>query len=286
VVHVAAADENRGRVLLRLGSAAPNRIAVEAALRVARAYQASLESLYIEDQHLLDIAAHEGACEVSLDGRERRPLSAASFMRQFAYAAREAERRIASMARLADIPYHARTLRDTPLHALNRACAESGPWNVITFAEPIQPRDRETLFDLMQDISGVTGFVLVAPSARRAHGPIVMVLEDADRLQQLLRIGERLRAETGEPLLLLLASTSDAATVAMEHDVRLALADRADVSVRSAARAHGDAGALADILARIEAGFVIGQAGRGLLPRDVPWFALAQTLECPLFIAR
>jgi hypothetical protein len=242
--------------------------------------------LYIEDQQLLDLAAHEGACEVSLCGRERRPMSAASFMRQFAYAARDAERRIASMARLADIPYRARTLRDTPLHALNRACAESGPWNVVAFAEPIQPRDREVLFDLMQDVSGVTGFVLVAPHARRAHGPIVIVLEDADRLQQLLRIGERLSAETGEPLLLLLAAESDAATATMDNDVRLALAERVDVGVRSAARAHGDARALADVLARINPGFVIGQAGRRLLPRDAPWFAIAQTLECPLFIAR
>jgi hypothetical protein len=286
VVHVAAADENRGRVVLLLGAAEPNRIAVEASLRVARAYQASLESLSIEHQHLLDVATHEGAREISLCGRERRPLSVATFMRQFAYAARTAERRIAGMARLADIPYRARTLRDTPLHALNRACAESGPWNVVAFADPLQARDHATLSDLMQDTAEVTGFVLVAPQARRTHGPIVIVLEDADRLQQLLRIGERLRADADEPLLLLLVADTEAAADAMDQTVRIALEDRSDVTVRMAANAHGDPNALAEVLRRLAGGFVIGQAGRGLLPRHAPWLALAQTLECPLFIAR
>ena len=89
VVHVAEAGENRGRVVLRLVSAAPDRFAIEAALLVARAYQSELESIFIEDQHLVDLCAHPDVHEVSLCGRERRELSPVTLIRQFAYAARQ-----------------------------------------------------------------------------------------------------------------------------------------------------------------------------------------------------
>jgi hypothetical protein len=72
----------------------------------------------------------------------------------------------------------------------------------------------------------------------------------------------------------------------MDHDVRIALGARDDVTVRAASNVRGDAAALAEVLRRLHGGFIIGQAGHSLLPRDAPWFALVQTLECPLFIAR
>jgi hypothetical protein len=286
MVHVAAASENRGRVVLRLAEADPNRIAIEAALRVARAYQSSLESVYIEDQQLLDVAAHEDINEISLCGRERRTMSAASFMRQFAYAARQAERRIAVMARLADIPYRARTMRDTPLHAMNRACAEAGPWNVIAFADVQKTHARAGLLELMSEVAGVTGFVLVGPAARRTHGPIVVVLEETERLQQTLRTAERLASEAGDPVMILLVAPNENAHAVMDHAARLMLDERIDIEVRTAPTVRGDPAALAELLRRLGCGFVVGQAGRTLLPDSGHWSALMQTLECPLFIVK
>jgi hypothetical protein len=284
MAHVAAAHEDRGRVVLRLSSSTPHRMAVEAALRVARAYQASLESVYIEDQRLLDLSAHDGAAELSFSGRNRRSISAATFLWQFAYAAREAERRIAAMARLAEIPYAARTMRDTPSHALGRACAEKGPWNVVALAEPFCARDRDGLMQLIHEVDGVTGYVLVAPAVRRAHGPIVVVVEDAARLAQLMRIADRLGAHTREPVSVLI-SASAGELEHIEQAARLLLADRLDVSLQIAAT-YGDTAALADTLRRMRGGFVVGEAGQSLLPFDRSWQALVQSLECPLFIAR
>ena len=72
IAHVAEAGEGRGRVVLHLTHAAPSPVAIEAAVRVARAFQSEIESLFVEDAALLDIAAFPFACEISLSGRQRR----------------------------------------------------------------------------------------------------------------------------------------------------------------------------------------------------------------------
>lgn len=286
VVHVAEAGENSGRVVLRLASPTPHRVAVEAALRIARAYQSELESLYIEDQQLIDVCSHGGVQEVSLCGRETRTLSSVTTVRQFAWAARRAERHIASMARLAHIPYRARTMRDEALHALNRACAESGPWNIVAIADPVRPGDRREIIRLIADLSGATAVVLVGPRATRAHGPIVVVLEEAERLMAMVRAAERLAADQGDAIVLLQAPASGRDAQAMDEIVRHALAGHDGIRHARAARSFGHSGALAETVRRLQPGFLIGQAGGALLPSDQDWFDLAQALESPLFVVR
>jgi len=66
IAHVAESGEDRGRVVLHLRSGNPHVIAVEAALRVARAFGSDLESLFVEDEQLFDCAAYGFAREVSL----------------------------------------------------------------------------------------------------------------------------------------------------------------------------------------------------------------------------
>jgi hypothetical protein len=273
-------------VVLQLTAASPHRFAVEAALRVARAYHASLESVFVEDQRLLDLTAHEGVAELSICGRDRRSLSAATFLRQFAYAAREAERRIGVMARLAEIPYAARTVRDTPTHALGRACAEQGPWNVVALADPFAARDRDALLDMMAAVDGVTGYVLVSPAVRRITGPVVVVVEDVALAGQLVRTAGRLAAETNDPIQVLALTPAGQDAAAFEHAVRLMLADGPEVAIRVLDRTFDDTGALAEVLRRARGGFVVGAAGRTLLAPDTSWQALTQALECPLFVVR
>ena len=53
IAHVAQTGEDRGRVVLQLGSAHPSAIALEAAVRVARAFQSEIESLFVEDDAAL-----------------------------------------------------------------------------------------------------------------------------------------------------------------------------------------------------------------------------------------
>ena len=58
IAHVAAAGEDKGRVVLRLGAGVPaSDIALEAAVAVARAFQSEIESLFIEDRQLFELAS-------------------------------------------------------------------------------------------------------------------------------------------------------------------------------------------------------------------------------------
>ena len=54
IAHVAQAGEDRGRVVLHLRSANPSAIALEAAVRIARAFQSEIESLFVQDEQLMD----------------------------------------------------------------------------------------------------------------------------------------------------------------------------------------------------------------------------------------
>ena len=66
---------------------APRPVARAAAIRVARAFHSEIESLFVEDSTLLDIAGLPFAREISLTGRQSRPLSAEVIERQMRQAA-------------------------------------------------------------------------------------------------------------------------------------------------------------------------------------------------------
>ena len=136
IAHVAETGENRGRVVLQLGSAHPSAIALEAAVRIARAFQSEIESVFVEDEQLFDCAAYGFVREVSLTGRVSRAVSAAGMTQDLRLAAQGARRQLEALARLAEVPLRSRVVRDEPLRALSIACAETGPWNVVALAEP------------------------------------------------------------------------------------------------------------------------------------------------------
>lgn len=286
VVHVAEASENRGRVVLRLERGEPNRIAIEAALRIARAFQSELESVFVEDQQVLDCAAYAERCVVSFDGREQRPLSTVAMLRQMALAAREAERRIAAMARVAAIPYRARTIRDDAVQAVCRACSDAGPWNVVALGDPVRAADRDRVLQLIAQVEGATGVVMVGPRARRTDGAVLAVIEDVERLMPMLRTAERLAADAGARIVLVLIAESAFEASALEARARLALADRDDVDLVVPSAALLDPSAVAEAIRRARPGFVIGHAGGALLPPEQSWRHLVDAIECPVFVVR
>ena len=72
IAHVAQAGEDRGRVVLQLGSGHPSAIALEAAVRIARAFQSEIETVFVQDEQLMDCADFGFVREISLTGREHR----------------------------------------------------------------------------------------------------------------------------------------------------------------------------------------------------------------------
>ena len=287
IAHVAEEGEDRGRVVLRLGSSErPSDIALEAAVCVARAFQSGVESLFIEDSQLFDFARFPFAREIAFSGRSSRALSAVDIQRDMEGVAAHFHRKVREIARAFEVPLRARVVRDDPLQALAAACAESGPWNVVTLAEPFAGAQMAGIAELFGAVQGTTGIVVAGPNARRTTGRVVAIVEETERAIPMLRAAERLASATGgEPQLLLVEDGAERLAW-LEGQVRLALGNNgaqllnvADISVNSGA-------AIADMLRREGAGFVIVQFGGRLAYDSAALAPLAANLEGPLFLVR
>ena len=285
IAHVAQSGEDRGRVVLHLRSSHPSTIAVEAAVRVARAFGSDLESLFVEDEQLFDCAAYSFAREVSLSGQQSRAMSLDAMMRDLHLAAQGARRQIEALARKAEVPLRCRVVRDEPLRALSIACAETGPWNVVALGEPFTGNSA-MLKQLLSDVSGSTGLVTVGPKAQRVTGPVVVAVEDIAQLPDLLRTAERLAALDGAEIVLLLIAPDEEQLYQMDGEARLVVEAREDVRIQSAAVARGEAAVIAETLRQLRGGIIICQFGGLVVPDGGDLRPLASVLECPLFLVR
>lgn len=286
IAHVAQRGEDRGRVVLQVCSPQPNPLALLAAVRLARAFQSEIESLFIEDAKLFDCAAYGFVREISLSGRSNRPLSSDAIAQSLQLAARGARRELEKLARSAEVPLRSRVMRDDPLRALSIACAETGPWNVVVLSEPFTGGCAHVLKQIFAEIEGTTGLLMVGPRGRRITGPAVVAVEDIDRLPDMLRAAERLSALDGASIVLLLVSSDEQHLAAMDHAARLSLAGHEKVLLANAVVARGTPAVAAEALRRQRGGFVICQYGGLVVPDDGDLNPLAAGLECPIFLVR
>ena len=285
IAHVAQSGEDRGRVVLHLRSSHPNTMAVEAALRVARAFGSDLESLFVEDEQLFDCAAYSFAREVSLSGEQSRAMSLDAMMRDLHLTAQGARRHVEALARKAEVPLRCRVVRDEPLRALSIACAETGPWNVVALGEPFTGNGM-MLKQLLSEVSGSTGLITVGPKALRVTGPVVVAVEDTAQLPDLLRAAERLAFLDDAEIVLLLIASDDEQLDQMDGEARLVIEAREDIRIQSAAVARDEAAVIAETLRQLRGGIVICEFGGLVVPDGGDLRPLASVLECPLFLVR
>jgi len=287
IAHVAQAGEGRGRVVLHLTQSTPSPVAIDAAVRVARAFQSEIESLFVEDATLLEIAALPFACEISFSGRHRRELSPELVSRQMRAATAALARRLSELARRAEIPLHVTVVRDEPVTALAEACASHGPWNVVALAEPVSGLSPEILAEMFTRVSGTTGLIVVGPKAKRSEGRIVAVVEDIGHFDAVLRTARRLHGgDEATQLTLLLVSESEDEARLMDEQARLALAGDDSVEIVRARVETAEPAMAAEVIRRLAAGFIVGRFGGLLLPPEGNLRPLAAVLECPLFLMR
>jgi hypothetical protein len=286
IAHVASSGEDSGRVVLQFGSRRPSAVALRAAIRIAQAFQSEIESLFVENQQLLDCTSFSFVREISLTGRWLRTVSKEQMALGLHLAASDARRQVEKLARQAAIPLRSRVVRDEPLRAISVACAETGPWNVVVLAEPLSPGDAGFLKQLMLEIDGATGLGLVGPKAQRCSGPAIVVVEDTDLLPGMLMTAERMAALDNANIVLLLTATREGELAQMEGQARLVVGGREDVRIEPAEIDRGEAAVLAETLRRLRGGFVIGQYGGVLVPEDGDLRPLLAALECPLFLVR
>lgn len=286
IAHVAEAAEARGRVVLQLRTASPNMVAIEAALRVAQAFQSGIETLFVEDLQIFDLASFPFAREISLTGRSSRAISSSEIEQEFRLAFTSLQRRIETLARAAEVPIRQRIVRDDPIAALASTCAECGPWNVVALAEPFGAMSGESLRLLLETVADATGLVLVGPKARRTSGPVIVAVEDMDRLPSMIRAGERIAAVTSSSIVIVPIDDDEERVRWMEAQARLLLKERLDAQVVTAGSARGAAEVVAEMLRRLEGGFVISQFGGLVVPAEGDLRALAAALECPILLVR
>jgi len=286
IAHVASSGEDSGRVVLQLGSRTPSAVALSAAIRIAQAFQSEIESLFVENEQLLDCTSFSFVREVSLTGRWLRTVSREEMAVGLRLAANNARRQVERLARQADVPLRSRVVRDEPLRAISVACAETGPWNVVVLAEPLAPADAGFLKQLMLEIDGATGLGVVGPKAQRCSGPAIIAVEDTERLSGMLMTAERVAALDSGSIVMLLVATREDQLAQMEGEARLVVGGREDVRIELAEIDRGEAAVLAETLRRLRGGFVIGQYGGLLLPEDGDLRPLLGALECPLFLVR
>lgn len=287
IAHVAAAGEGSGRVILQVTSGPAADSLLAAAVQIARAFQSEIESLVVEDRILHDIAQLPFTREVCLSGRHRRPLSADDIARHARFMAQELERRVAALAREAEVPTHLTLVQDEPLHALSEACATRGPWNVVVVGEPLTAGLRISIADLVGQVNNATGVVVAGPRARVDGGPVVVALEDAADVEPLLRIARRLMPQDlDEPVHVHLVTETIERRDRVEGEVRLLLGDDRTVHLL-VGEPHEDCfRELARHVQTVRSGLLIARFGGDLLPDEAALRRATANLVCPLLLTR
>jgi hypothetical protein len=300
ITHVAEVAEARGRVVLRVtqGTCADRVVlaAVDAAVRLAQAFRAEIECLYIEDIELLQLASYSFAVEIPALGTRlghgfgggRRALSVVDVERDMRLQFSGLQRLIEQRASLADVPVRLRVLRDDLVAAVASTCADCGPWNVVVLAEPLASLAATDLASLFAGVPDATGFVI----------------EHADALPAMLHTAERL-VEGSETAIVILLFDSDPDTgpdlgpdlgQKLDTQVRLALSDRppinrangmpVNVQLVTMPNTHGDPAAIAEALRRLCPGFLIARFGGQIVPPSSSLRPLGAILRFPLLLIR
>lgn len=265
LVHVAAANEHRGRVVVALHSPLPSRVATDLAIDLARLFSARVDPVYLDEQELAAAAAHAFACEIGLNGRMIGPLDKGRL---------EAERRTARAAALAafrhmtsdtDVTIEMRVPSRVDEISLGSVCADEGPWNIVVFADQSHWPSPAGCTELL-DGGGATALVMAGRCARRRQGPPLLMISEPDRLPVMLRtarILSELTPEVSARALLLPVPTHAAASdfdIDLEGTLRLAISAMPETSAPRLVRMHAsvmDVATELDIVERHRPAFIL-----------------------------
>jgi hypothetical protein len=157
---------------------------------------------------------------------------------------------------------------------------------VVALAEPFSAGNCSSLRQLLLEVPGTTGLIMVGPKSRPVRGPTIVAVEDMERLPAMLRAASRLAAVDGTEIVLLLIAPDEERLARMDGEARLVVEAREDVRIEQAAVARGESAVIAEALRRLKGGFVICQFGGLIVPEEGDLKALASVLECPLFLVR
>ncbi len=292
IAHVAQAGEQRGRVVLWLGASGETQeTAVDAAFRLAQAFESEVESVFIEDHQLFELATLPFAREIPLSGRATRALSADTLARDMQVQAAALQRHILARAKAADVRAEARVVRAEPVRGLADVCAENGPWNVVTLGAPVRNGNGTGhagagLAALFEAVQATTGIVVAGRAAQRTSGPVIAVVEELDRVVPMMRAAERIATATGGAAALWLLEHDQARQDWTEGQIRLALGPTPALAFEVIDMTAHTPRSVASLMRAAGAGFVITRFGGTLTPRECDVAPFAELIDGPLFLVR
>jgi hypothetical protein len=296
LIHVAAANENCGRVVLAMPISPPNEQAVDTALTVARAFEASLETLLIECPGAMALTDHSFAREISHAGRIG-ALSVSDVSQGEGASRRRLERGVQARVSGRGIEHVLKRVRAPIDEAIQAACQSQGPWNMVVLGEPLNLLKRERVHRVLAETYGATGIIVVGTEAIHTQGDVIVVIDDIERFSQIARAAQRLAAVlvrgNGHKGMVrfLLATATQGQADELEGLVRLALpAGHAAGGVETVIQPYranfGTHAEIADALRRLDGAFVVARYGGAILPRDGEADMLNMVLRAPLLLVR
>lgn len=299
-IHVAEAEEARGRVILRFCSFAPNEEAVRAAMIVARAFHSEVELLFVEDAQRVDFATFPSAKEFSRRDGIAHAVSPLAVRAEIHGRFAVARKKIAAAAKEHEIHVYEHVVHDDPVQALVSACARRGPWNMIAIAETFGSPAPFSIDEVFETVSDATGIIVAGPGSasrqKRSVSPrdqsawsarsIVLAVEDIDHLQGMLRAAHYMAAELKTETIVLLVAATDEELAHMDAQVRLVLSPEDNVRLAPSGAIHGDQAAVADAVRRLGSEFLIVQYGGLVAPRRASLRPLLCGLDCPVLLVR
>ncbi len=271
--------EKQRRVVLQMRSGRSSPVALEAAIRMARALESELEGVFVEDEHLLSLAALPFAREISSTGRRSRPLSADVVGAEMRAAAATLRREFERLARAAAVPARFAVVRDEPERALRIASARA---SVLALCDPSTGEGLGGLRAVTACLSDLMGCLLVGAAVRRTSGRVIVALDALAVLPELVRMAERLAAATREELVLVKLGETLAAGGEADRLIGRALTGRIAVTVAQ----MGSDDAMPETARRLGGGLLVAGFGGAVAPGEAELARLTAQLECPLLLLR
>jgi len=269
-------------VVLQLRAAGTSPVVLQAALRVAAALQSDFESIFIEDDELLSLAALPFAREITMSGRRLRPLTAEAIEREMRAASSAVRREIEALARTLDVKTQFSVVRDQLDLALRQVGERAG---VLVIGEPVSSSaGRRELRALASCMAGVSACLMAGGRVRQATGSVVALVDDPARFDEIVSMAARFAGTAAGELAVL--GMEDALGGPEELGKRLAGIVGGERRVRIETLRTDEPGYVAYSVRRLGGGLLVAGYGGRMIAGDAAVVSIATRLECPLLLLR
>ncbi|HVZ05869.1 hypothetical protein [Hyphomicrobium sp.] len=281
MAHVAEASELSGRVVLWLDPelrCTPEFL--DAPLRLAAAYDAEIETVVVDP-----IAEDDGACDVPVRRLARGAASEVlAIEHRFELLAERCRREVERAGANRKVKVHHAFAQGDAIDRIAEMCLARGPWNIVALRLPTLG-GQSVVGSLLANVSGATGFLLCAEHSASTKSPIVVIVEDADRLPSMLRAAERL-SQPDRSIHIVIGAETTAEHVELEQQARLLMADAPTVVFTSVGPTFGVPGVLTEAVARMKPSLIVARFGGAALADGRELTRASAATRAPILLVR